>query len=70
MSTIDGDIIVSAAYAGEQPQVEELATNPLWQELPAVRAGRVITLPGEIYNGGTYVAAHLLLERLAQELGR
>lgn len=70
LAAIDGDIIVSAAYAGERPQVEELARNPLWKTLPAVRAGRVLTIAGEIYNGGTYVAAQLLLERLATELRR
>jgi len=68
MRAIDGDLIVTADYANEPPQVEELSRNPLWRTLPAVRAGRVITVPGEIYNGGTYVAAQLLLERLAEEL--
>lgn len=68
MSAIDGDLIVTAAYAGEPDQAAELARNPLWETLPAVRAGRVITVQGEIYNGGTYVAAQLLLERLREEL--
>jgi len=65
---IAGDLIVTADYADEPPHVEELRRNPLWEALPAVRAGRVVTMPGEIYNGGTYVAARLLLERLAEEL--
>jgi iron complex transport system substrate-binding protein len=71
MRAIDGDLIVTADYASEEaPQVEELSRNPLWKTLPAVRAGRVVAIPGEIYNGGTYVAAQMLLERLAEELER
>jgi len=69
MRAIDGDVIVTATYAGEPPQVQELRANPLWKSLPAVRAGRLVGLPGEIYNGGTYVAAQLLLERLVEPLG-
>ncbi len=35
LRAVDGDIIVSAAYAGEAPQVEELATNPTAPAAPS-----------------------------------
>ncbi len=42
-----------------------LEQNPLWATLPAVQAGRVIQVPGPVYNGGNYYAATLLLQALA-----
>lgn len=36
--------------------LSELERNPLWSTLPAVKAGRVVQIPGPIYNGGNYYA--------------
>lgn len=33
-----------------------------------MRADRVATVPGDVYNGGTYVAAQLLVEALVDTI--
>ncbi len=69
LGEIKGDIIVAAGVFGvsddEVSSVEQFESNPLWRTIPAVREGRVLTLPGPIYNGASYLAAQLLLEELA-----
>lgn len=45
------------------------STNPLWTTLPAVKAGRVVTLPGLVFNGGTYASGIRTLELIAEALG-
>lgn len=46
-----------------------LAKNPLWPSLPAVKAGRVVQVPGPVYNGGSYQAASALLTAIGSALG-
>lgn len=48
--------------------VEVFQDNPFWDQLPAVQAGQVLALPQSIYNGGTYLAAELLLRALREAL--
>lgn len=45
-----------------------LERNPQWGTLPAVQAGRVIQVPGPVYNGGTYQAASALLTAIGVAL--
>lgn len=70
LSVITGDLIVAPGFRplAEGNSVAALERNPLWQGLPAVAAGRVLTVPGAVYNGGTYVAAELLLRAIADFL--
>ncbi len=35
---------------------------------PPVRAGKVLQVPGQIYNGGNHYAAELLLRAIADQL--
>jgi iron complex transport system substrate-binding protein len=45
----------------EQRELDVLQANPVWQRLPAVVAGRVLTTSGAYYGGG-YTARHLIGE--------
>jgi iron complex transport system substrate-binding protein len=47
---------------------EVFEDNPFWDQLPSVQAGQVLALPQSIYNGGTYLAAELLLRALREAL--
>lgn len=65
----DADLIVVADWTmmgEEEPGVAVFERNPLWQQLPAVQAGRVLSVPGPIYNGGNYIAAELLLRAIGE----
>ncbi|MBD8505089.1 iron-siderophore ABC transporter substrate-binding protein [Hoyosella sp. G463] len=66
------DLIVVPDYtvtgAAEEDAVTQFASNPLWEELPAVRNGRVAQVPGLVYNGGNYYAAKALLAALVEQL--
>lgn len=63
------DVIVIADlsfYDPETPPTDTvLAGNPVWEALPAVQAGRVVMVPGPIYNGGHYAAATALVTAIA-----
>lgn len=51
---LDGATIIllqSSAVEGEESALAEVRANPLWQQLPAVQAGRVITLDRLGYPG-------------------
>lgn len=65
----DADRIVLGDNSFYDPTLDDtlsiLAQNPLWEGLPAVQAGKVIQIPGPVYNGGNHYAATLLLEALA-----
>jgi len=66
LDVVSGDLLVTTAQEeGGPSNIDELRASPLWENIPAVQAGRVIALPQPVYNGGTYVAAELLLEALA-----
>jgi len=70
LGALDGaTLIVLADNSFYDPEVADslsvLEQNPLWATLPAVQAGRVIQIPGPIYNGGNYYAATLLLQALS-----
>lgn len=70
---MDADLIVTPDWreAGfsDAPDLAGLSKFALWNTLPAVRAGRVLSVPGPVYNGGNYAAAELLLEAVAEEVG-
>lgn len=66
LDVVDGDLLVTTTQEeGGPSSIDELAAGPLWAGIPAVRSGRIVELPQPIYNGGTYVAAELLLQALA-----
>jgi len=65
LDVVSGDVIVLPDRRLDLDQVEVFSQNPIWATLPAVQAGRVLPLPNPVYNGGTYVAAELLLEAVA-----
>lgn len=65
---VTGDVIVTTTQAEGPSSIEEIEQSPLWERLPAVQAGRIVRLPISIYNGGTYVAAQLLLREIQQAL--
>jgi iron complex transport system substrate-binding protein len=64
------DLIVISDLSFYDPEVEPtdavLAGNPLWETLPAVQSGKVVMVPGPIYNGGSYPAATALLTAIAE----
>jgi iron complex transport system substrate-binding protein len=64
------DLIVVPDWSTVNPEGEAsipiFEQNPLWTRLPAVQAGRVLSVPGQVYNGGTYVAAELLLRAIGE----
>lgn len=66
LDVVTGDVIVLPARRLDLDQVAVFSQNPLWPTLPAVQAERVLALPNPVYNGGTYVAAQLLLEAVAK----
>lgn len=43
---LEPDAIVVPRYADNGSRVDELRANPIWQQVPAVRAGRVHEIPG------------------------
>jgi iron complex transport system substrate-binding protein len=43
---LEPDAIVMPRYADNGSRVDELRANPIWQQVPAVRAGRVHEIPG------------------------
>jgi iron complex transport system substrate-binding protein len=56
------------AVGDESDSVLQFERNPLWERLPAVREGRVLQVPGLVYNGGNHYAAELLLREIEQAL--
>lgn len=65
---VTGDVIVTTTQQDGPSSIAEIEQSPLWERLPAVQAGRIVRLPISIYNGGTYVAAQLLLREIEQAL--
>lgn len=65
LTALTGDLIVAQTDSPDVDTISGFTANPLWQSLPAVQSGKLITLPNPIYNNGTYYAATLLLEALA-----
>lgn len=65
----EADVIVIADLSFYDPAIEPtdtvLSGSPLWNTLPAVEAGRVVMVPGPVYNGGNYQAATALLQAIA-----
>lgn len=68
LDAADGDVIVAPIAPGGISSVEPLKRSPLWQQLPAVTADRVLELPISFYNAGTYVGAELLLRSITDFL--
>lgn len=65
LDVVSGDLLVTTTQADGGPSnIAELQAGPLWSNIPAVRDGQIIELPQAVYNGGTYVAAELLLQAL------
>lgn len=62
---IDADVIVVPIGGGMPPEVfAEIEQNPLWQSIPAVQAGRVEPVDGELWPGLGYLWANALLDDL------
>jgi iron complex transport system substrate-binding protein len=71
LDVVSGTLLVTTTQeAGGPSNIDELIDSPLWTGIPAVADGRVIELPQSIYNGGTYVAAELLLQAVYDGLQR
>lgn len=70
---INADLIVTPDWreAGfsEEPDLAGLSQFALWNTLPAVQEGRVLVVPGPVYNGGNYAAAQLLIEAIVEAVG-
>ena len=45
---LDAEAIVVATAPGGRPPLDELRATPLWREMPAVRAGRVFSIPAAL----------------------
>jgi ABC-type Fe3+-hydroxamate transport system substrate-binding protein len=64
------DLIVISDLSFYDPEVDPtdvvLAGSPLWESLPAVQNGKVVMVPGPVYNGGHYQAATALLAAVAE----
>lgn len=69
LTAVTGDLIVAQTDSPDVETIDGFTQNPLWETLPAVQSGSVITLPNPIYNNGTYYAATLLLEAIADATG-
>lgn len=70
LGVVTGTVLVTTTQEDGGPSnIDELTASPLWEQIPAVDEDRVLELPQSIYNGGTYVAAELLLDALADALG-
>lgn len=72
LTVVESDVIVvpddTVGGFSDVPDLTAFERNPLWERLPAVRAGRVISVPGSFYNGGTYAAAQALVQAIAESL--
>lgn len=59
---VDVDVLFVAEYPAEgsldrdRSTLDPVTTSPLWRQLPAVVAGRVVTYPGEIYYASPLTA--------------
>lgn len=69
LDLVTGGLIVLPARRADLDTVAAFEKNPLWASLGAVKAGRVVALPNPVYNGGTYVAAELLLKAIGKAVG-
>lgn len=67
----DADVIVVAGLSFYDPATQAsdvvLANSPLWRNLPAV-AGKVVVVPGPVYNGGHSRRATALLTAMPHTL--
>lgn len=66
------DLVVVPDYRAsgrDSDSLTQFAANPLWAQLPAVRDGRVLQVPGLVYNGGNHYAATALLQQITAALG-
>lgn len=61
MGDVLGDVEAIAVDHFDASEIEQLEASPVWQRLPAVKAGRVLKTTGAYY-GGCYTARHLIGE--------
>lgn len=61
MGDVLGDVDAIIVDSFDAEEIEGLEKSPVWQRLPAVKAGRVVLTSGAYY-GGCYTARHLLGE--------
>jgi iron complex transport system substrate-binding protein len=68
----DGEVIILALQGGDQnPVWKELQGLPLWSNLPAVKANKVINVDDQTWIGGVgYGAAFVVLDGLEKALGK
>jgi iron complex transport system substrate-binding protein len=71
-SYADGDVIILALQGGDQnPVWKQLQGLPLWTNLPAVKADRVLNVDDQTWIGGVgYGAAFVVLDGLEKALGK
>lgn len=62
-------VVQDLSTFGQEDPLGQFAENPLWERLPAVEQGNVTTLPGLVFNGGTYASGILTLEAVVEAFG-
>lgn len=62
---LDAEVVIRATLVNFPSDID---TNPLWQQLPAVQAGRVVDVNGQLRNSGSVLAARLVLDELQAAL--
>jgi iron complex transport system substrate-binding protein len=69
LSALDGDVILLSSPKGGLPRLQELLASPDWQQLEAVRAGRVYRVADDVWgSGGGILAADAALSDLRRLL--
>lgn len=72
MSISSAELIVVGERPGEIPGEDGrsyMATNPLWDRLPAVEEGHDVGVPHETYNAGHHYGARMLLRAIGSAVG-
>ncbi|MEM8747754.1 MAG: ABC transporter substrate-binding protein [Actinomycetota bacterium] len=66
---VTGDVIVTTPADDGSSNTTELRATSLWPMLEAVQNDAIVEFPVSIYNGGSYVAAEIMLLGLRDALG-
>jgi iron complex transport system substrate-binding protein len=57
-----GDAIIVMHAGNKADAWRSIQSNPLWTQLPAARAGRVVTVDYDHWGASTYYGAHRILD--------
>lgn len=56
------------AFGEDADSISQFEQNGLWETLPAVEKGRVVQVPGPVYNGGNHYVAELLMREIERAM--